>query len=289
MSKIYLRFIAMKILVATIFVTVSCKARTSESSLKVVNGIEISKNQYPSTVLLWVDRGSGEKTCSGVFVNDHQILTSAHCLEGLSTSHPEKIKFVEVDENGKSALGLPIFPAKHFTVHSDYGKKSPEWDDADIALVTFAANAGLHFSSVVLASQVESGNTVCIQIGFGEGGMGKRSSIKRMASYEISRFGSNLIVAKSIVRGNFGYKLGPGDSGGPLMCDGKIAGITKSQIEDDNHHFRIYFIDLGAAKIREFLRQNIEASSQPLTGDQLQEELRKRNSPMSDHHEGTSL
>jgi hypothetical protein len=85
----------------TFIVVASCKnpASTTQSSVKIANGIQTDTVKYPSVVLVKTDSPTNE-TCSGTFIGSGVVLTAAHCLAAKQTNGGTPIDDPRVIESG---------------------------------------------------------------------------------------------------------------------------------------------------------------------------------------------
>ena len=94
----------------------SCK--TSDSTPKIVNGIEDKDNKYPSVVRILVyEKDNIDKVmlgCSGSIISHNTIVTAAHCLRDISHDDQEKLKIKVRLNSGKDIM------AKGFYFHDKY-------------------------------------------------------------------------------------------------------------------------------------------------------------------------
>ena len=67
---------------------IGCGSAAQNSETKVTNGREITESTYPSVVLLVMELAEGQAICTGTFVNDSQVISAGHCVEGLDPADP---------------------------------------------------------------------------------------------------------------------------------------------------------------------------------------------------------
>lgn len=134
----------------------------------------------------------------------------------------------------------------------------PEWADAgmgrnDIALLEAAADFGLEFYPP-LSTGGEVGKLASV-VGYGATGPmsyghTKVDGLLRAGTQRVDRIERNCLVCDITLRGSsMEYGIAPGDSGGPLFVDGRLAGInsytasprsyTRSQYGEESGHTRV--------------------------------------------------
>lgn len=193
-------------------------------------------------------------SASAVVIDKRWILTAAHVVDNVETCgiHYNNSTIVLVDE---------------VITHQDYGKN---FYSGDISLCRLKSNLDLEFYPQLYDATDELGKTCSI---VGHGGTGtfltgivSYDGKKRGGSNEVeSIYNDTMIVcsaSRSIADGRteLEFIIGPGDSGGGLFIDGKLAGINscvfaekrspKSQYGDEAGHTRI-------SKYIEWIRNNI--------------------------------
>ena len=136
----------------------------------------------------------------------------------------------------------------------------PEWADAglgrhDIALLKAAGDFGLEFYPP-LSEGGEVGKLASV-VGYGATGPmsyghTKVDGVLRAGTQRVDRIERNCLVCDITLRGSsMEYGIAPGDSGGPLFVDGRLAGInsytasprsyTRSQYGEESGHTRVAF------------------------------------------------
>jgi len=155
----------------------------------------------------------------------------------------------------------------------------PEWKDEglgrhDIALLEAAVDFGLEFYPP-LSTGGEVGKLASV-VGYGATGpMGyghtKFDGVLRAGTQRVDRIERNCLVCDITLRGSsLEYGIAPGDSGGPLFVDGRLAGInsytasprsyTRSQYGEESGHTRI-------AVYRDWIVQVANLTPQPSSAE----------------------
>lgn len=215
-------------------ITACGQIASKDSAVKVTNGVEDSATDHPSTVLLVMNLPQGQGLCTGTFVNDHQVVTAGHCVEGLDRANPAMVFAVEKD--GKFAPGP----------HALSYERNPEYSidkgvsQYDVSVITFPANSAPGITP--LASEAPSVGTEFTIIGFGnnkdfmENGTlnGSGAGVKREGKNTVQALQDGMIVfaglsgTETVDAADVGTNVssGEGDSGGPMLIANKLVGVT---------------------------------------------------------------
>jgi len=186
------------------------------------------------------DKSSSE--FSGVIIDPHWMLTSAHTIEN-------KLKFSFILSDGK------IIAIDDIYVHPKFNPN--EFCSVDVALCYFKEKIKISFIPELYESDDEIGKIACIS-GFGITGTGLTGAIKwdnkkRAGSNFIDSIEKNMLICSMSNRNErvtaLEFCISPGDSGGGLFIDKKLAGINsfvihkhkslKSKYGDMSGHTRI--------------------------------------------------
>ncbi|XP_076254609.1 brachyurin-like isoform X1 [Rhynchophorus ferrugineus] len=198
---------------------------------RIIGGDVATAHQFPYQVALFVYANMQLYFCGGSLINNQWVLTAAHCVEGASYiivalgSH--NLAVTESDRR--------IYNTSKFIIHE-------EWDEDtlqnDIAVVGLPQPVPLsnNIATVRLAEKADSyENIIGICLGWGVTILGVSSNILRYVKLNII---SNSACAayseyKSYIRDTHICTSGKGivgscngDSGGPLIVDGKQIGIV---------------------------------------------------------------
>lgn len=244
--------------------TVSCgKLQTQDqSSLKVTNGTEISNSEFPAVVLLYDEKVGS--ICTGTFVTETIVLTAAHCTMGGELGEngvvDHELKIIELDKSEEKSAKLVATSSKVI--------RNPLWDAAgrnvnryDLGLVFFEPGVSKGIRRIS-RDPAEVGDEFTI-VGFGL----NTSNPSDSSSAGIKRKGVNLVsevsggflqfVGKNKTTNGDGSDVaaGSGDSGGPLLINGEIAGVTSGGGWGGFGRTRSLYIDIHSDTSREFLSE----------------------------------
>jgi secreted trypsin-like serine protease len=208
------------------------------SETKVTNGLQATANEYPSVVLLHFSTGGyNSSICTGTFVNDAQVVTAAHCVYDLLKAgrSASSMTFSKVSSTGTTRVA-----ATKLQYHPGYTVVPGKLSNHDLAVVTFprySAPATTKF----YPNTPYVGQKFTI-VGFGVNDYkydasgqqyGTGSGIKRKGQNEISRVSNGFIQFEGVHKASdpkvaLGQDSasGSGDSGGPLLISGALAGVT---------------------------------------------------------------
>ncbi|RYZ57047.1 MAG: S1 family peptidase [Proteobacteria bacterium] len=257
------------------FTTACGRSATEASAVKVTNGVAIAENTFPSTVLLVSMSAEGEAICTGTFINDSQVLTAGHCVEGLSKTKPSI--YYATDKGGQMAA---IAQAVSYVRNPKYS--FAEGVSAhDISIINFPANTAPAVTALA-ESTPEVGEEFTI-VGYGNNENYLSKGVLDGAGAGVKRAGKNFIsstddgmitfagltgVETAPVQGEKAGELvssGAGDSGGPLLVKGKLAGITSggglSKTEDGLDVAISLYVDVNSAESRAFLATVVKKSA----------------------------
>jgi hypothetical protein len=248
--------------------TTACGRSASEASaVKVTNGVAIAENTFPSTILLVSMSAEGQSICTGTFINDSQVITAGHCVEGHSPSKPSIYYATE-----KGGQMVPVAQAVSFVRNPKYSFAEGV-SQYDLSVINFPARTAPAVTPLAEAAP-EVGEEFTI-VGYGNNANFLSKGVLDGAGAGVKRAGKNFIsaveegmitfagltgVETAPVQGEKAGELvssGSGDSGGPLFVNGKIAGITSggglSKTEDGLDVAISLYVDVNSPVSRAFL------------------------------------
>lgn len=260
-----------KLVSSTVLATsiVACGSHTgSNSSTKVTNGREISETDFPSVVMLVLDLAEGQAVCTGTFVNDYQVLTAGHCVEGLDNAKPRVYVVRKSVQDGKEVM-VAAAQALSFKRNPRYSIElgvSPY----DLSVINFPPKTAPAVSALAKSAPA-TGNALTI-VGYGnnvnsinaDGNLdGSGSTIKRVGTNKVADVSDGFIsfiglaeAANGVDQGQL-VSSGEGDSGGPLFVNGKLAGVTSGGglVSDRQGGYLASsrYVDVNSSESRAFL------------------------------------
>lgn len=189
----------------------------------------------------------GSKFCaSAVAIDDHFILTAAHVVKD-----SDSCIFIV---NDKSYCLSDVLYHKGFD--------SEEFGTSDIAIGYSKESFGLEFYPPLYTDNDEE-NKICCISGYGITGTFNSGSVfsdnkKRAGSNTIDSIQKNMLICSPSRRGEKSYTeleflIAPGDSGGGLFIDGKLAGINSCVMAVERSPKSVYKDESGHTRISKFV------------------------------------
>jgi hypothetical protein len=222
-----------------------CKrpAGQADSQVKVTNG-EDAEGKHPAVVKLTLLTQRARGTCTGTFVDPRIVITAAHCI---------------TDVEGISVDG----------VTASWGHANPLWskDDLktsgyDVAVIGFDRDVAS--ATLPLSTREPRPGEQALIVGYGFTDWAKRndSGVKRQGTttiLELAPLGPTRVILSQGWSGNFGAPgteaaVGKGDSGGPLLLDGKIVGVASLGGPKDDRSTSVHALVLDPKNLA-FLRE----------------------------------
>ncbi len=215
-----------------VFIMLSgCLAVRSNSEVTIMGGEPLSEEDYPAVIPLYQVNGA---PCTAVYIRPSILLTAAHC----TLTQPLKVvgrviaKIVRLDESG---IPGPL----------------------DLALI-FLAGDGAAQQTMMIATDLPAGGSDVEMIGYGaseeDGSTGL--GVKRKARNKFGYPSDFMIITRNGSDGSLDGMIAPGDSGGPLLSQGKIIGIASGK---STYGSKVYgwFINVTSGEAAEFLKHNL--------------------------------
>jgi hypothetical protein len=186
---------------------------------RVINGTPTA--DFPAVAALVIRDASGEALCSGTLVSPSVILTAAHCVAGGATAIRAFFLPNDDTENAYDAVAYAINPEFDFPF-------------ADLSMVLLEAPvAGI--APAPLASRKPRRRKLGTIVGYGEDEVGN-VGLKEMGTVRLAKCPKRfpaLGLARGALARSVCWRAHPGqqdtchgDSGGPLLIEGSVAGVT---------------------------------------------------------------
>ncbi len=247
-----------------------------QSSIKVTNGREIKDTDYPSVVFIASEVPDGVASCTATFVNDSQVVSAAHCVEGTSSSSPAIYLVKQTIVNGQpqlTALAKAVKWVRNPSYNFDDGV-----NNLDISVITFPENSAPATSTITKAVP-KSGDELTI-VGYGNNRnyidgsgefTGSGAGKKRVGTNTVAAVTDGMIqfigapeASSDLTLGDYALS-GSGDSGGPLFINGRLAGVTSgggvSRTQDGQKVFVSQYVDLTSAESQSVLKRALKAGT----------------------------
>lgn len=212
---------------------------------RILSGQNASIQEFTWYALLEYETKKGDRVfdCGGALINQHYVVTAAHCLDNVRLDDGQKLVNIrlgeqntatDVDCEDEDELVICAPPPQNFTaqeivLHPSYSKSDPN-QHHDIALIRLNQPAELHqfVNPICLPDSIFQGVRVgqrASVTGFGHTGQRRHSVVKQKVTLPIvdqaecrkkwSRV--NITDQQLCAGGEFNVDSCYGDSGGPLM------------------------------------------------------------------------
>jgi hypothetical protein len=264
-------------------IAVCAQAAFAESF--IIDGRNAQKNEYPAVISLEIFSGNQMSICTATFISDNTLLTAAHCL---------------YEHENNDFILPPGFNIKKTFVHSAYKKiKDDEKNGVrgfeylkmayDVALIVLDGEK----SKFIMPHSVYPKKIKSIIVGFGGKNlltvaqMNKKTDetigIKRVGTLDIEsintlgRIDSSTRIFNARAwyhffdrySASYGSKNSVstrGDSGGPLIQNGKVVGVIAGSDAKNQNEFTVYsttnyFAGLHSAAFKELVDEAKNAGS----------------------------
>lgn len=199
----------------------------------VIGGSEVSAREYPWLAAvgspLFLDRASGQ-FCGGALIAPDQVLTAAHCVQ-LAGVLPQALTVTFDRSELRSGDGVTV-GVQAVRIHPGFRQETIDGVEVyrhDLAILTLSAPQ--QRAVVEIAAPHASSGTV---LGWGGTADGDTSNTRLRAAVVpftadadcATAYPGAFDSADMVCAGSTEADTGEFDSGGPLLADGKLVGIT---------------------------------------------------------------
>nr|XP_034195401.1 chymotrypsin-2-like [Osmia lignaria] len=200
---------------------------------RIVNGEDAKEGEFPYQVSLQ-NKDSSFHFCGGSVLNENYVITAAHCVEGKTAA---SIKVIAGTIN--LAAQKSEYNVKKIIIHEKYDE-ADSWKN-DIALLkvdkSFVKSQQVAFVPLPPKNQVVKANDKAVVSGWGRLWQGGPTTVHlqrvniMIADQEYCKYtykGSQNIYDSQICAYDPSVGKGPchGDSGGPLIVNGRLTGLV---------------------------------------------------------------
>ncbi|CAG2224542.1 Trypsin beta,Trypsin delta,Chymotrypsin-like serine proteinase,Trypsin alpha,Chymotrypsin A,Trypsin delta/gamma-like protein CG30031,Chymotrypsin B [Mytilus edulis] len=207
----------------------------SKQAKRIVGGSDTTIGKHPWQISL--QRGTGSSwshSCGGSIIDEKWVVTAAHCVEGSSTSSLRVAAGSTIWSEDVQTRNL-----KDFTMHPDYDGSASGYPN-DIAVIELESPLELNENVDKVDMADEDGDFAgveCVISGWGQTGSGSiPETLQDVSMTVLSNSDCSTIWTGSINDGHIcigsdtdisdGRSACFGDSGGPMICQSKLAGAT---------------------------------------------------------------
>jgi secreted trypsin-like serine protease len=258
---------------------ISCgSTQPARSDVKVTNGIEIEETEYPSVVLIVAQTPEGLANCTATFVNDAQVVSAGHCVEGTSERSPAVYLVEQTIVDGRTQMKA-IAKAQRWFRDATYDINEGV-GPLDVAVITFPADTAPATSDIAVVDPkakdeltiVGYGNNRNFVDSFGElsgAGAGKKrkgtNTVGNVTEDGMIQFIGLPEAVSDVEEGRYALS-GSGDSGGPLFINGRLVGITSGggvgEISDGRKVYISQYVNLRSQTSQTLLKKALKAGTE---------------------------
>ncbi|XP_078507082.1 trypsin-3-like [Lissotriton helveticus] len=218
----------MELLLVLLSLLGAVAAAPLEDDDKIIGGYECKPHSQPWQVYFTT---SGNRWCGGSLISEYWIISAAHCYAPAETL----VAHLGEHDTAYSEGTEQHLQVSKVIMHPNYNKVNT---DNDFMLVKLASRAKFnsYVKPITMASSCPTAGSRCLVSGWGNvltSGVGYPVLLQCLAVPVLSRTACSNAYPGRITKNMFcaGYMEGgkdscKGDSGGPMVCDGKLMGVV---------------------------------------------------------------
>ncbi|KAJ9594180.1 hypothetical protein L9F63_014340 [Diploptera punctata] len=240
--------------------------RSVKQEVRVVKGHIPERGEFPYVVALQMDKKdesydwSETSGCTGSILTEYWILTAGHCCAPV-----DRLLLIEYNEGEIDVSSGQFKNISRIVLHPDYmetydGDNKLMYDD----LCLLKAKEKIIFNKYVKNVCVSSSGEMtgrCVTVGFGrtkDPGYPDDNDMLHFATLKYETSISHPQVANTLEFTAKGSYPSLGDSGGPLMCNGKQIGVCSAgTIADGTAHLAYVIVGRYKRWIEETIKEDI--------------------------------
>jgi hypothetical protein len=208
--------------------------RVEQRRADLIGGSTVGPETLPGAIFYRFPDGGGY--CTGTFVTPRHVLTAAHCVSLFGAAANTTLRYTNQTDAWRSTFSERRIAALH--IHPGYHGEG--WMP-DLAVIELA-DADFAMPTIPVSAATVYPREMATVLGYGCARFGDRAgdAVRRIASGPVSSSGTTLALqfddwfqmttgddpGGMMAGAHFG--LCPGDSGGPLLINGRIAGVSSS-------------------------------------------------------------
>ncbi|XP_076057352.1 trypsin-1-like [Oratosquilla oratoria] len=230
-----MKIFLLALLVVFAYAVPATKPRFHRGLHKIVGGTEAKTGEFPYQIsfqfVIW---GTGYHFCGGSIYDENFVITAGHCVYDEDYYNPQSFQIVAGEHNFEEDDGTEqVVEVVQLILHEDF---DPESLVNDIALLRLGRPLRMNdfVSGIDLETSSVEGD--CVVSGWGdlhEAGGPSPSILMKVIVPIVSddqcrgSYGRDRILDSMICAGGDGERDSClGDSGGPLACHGRLAGVV---------------------------------------------------------------
>uniref|UniRef100_A0A0A1WSZ4 Trypsin 3A1 n=2 Tax=Zeugodacus cucurbitae TaxID=28588 RepID=A0A0A1WSZ4_ZEUCU len=227
----------------------------AEIDERIVGGTSVTEKKYDYFVRL---RYQGVFLCGGSLVRNNAVVTAAHCVNDVRV----KDLRIHADTINLKDKGI-VRRVKTVVIPSLYNERTTNYDVAVLILAATVPNA--NFTAIQLHKTPVAVGTKCLVIGHGMTNDKEQDStqlqevwvpVLSRAVCQLMYLRVTRITRYMMCAADAGKDSCSGDSGGPMVCNGKLAGIVSFGVECADPRYPGVYTDISS--VYSFIESTLE-------------------------------